>query len=231
MSELIERTKLSRLVHGKDIVDYYKNNTLFMYEKYKNSDKDCEAISVSDIQKGGFYFFQYMDDSNWMKWSPVFCCDYRKFSNVIIVMGVNFNFIPLELRDKIFDKFITEKDFEKNSFLEVDFKGMYTELLKYGFEYSIQEYNAAQLKQVHRISLELLSRFLYSSYPKNKYDPNKLVEIWEKKLETRDERHAEIIKSILSEFYELDKDISEKYSVLKGHIQRLQKSFGKYGSI
>jgi hypothetical protein len=229
MSSLKERVKLSRLVFGTDIVDYYRNNTLYMYDKYSKTDDDCKAIAKEDIQIGGFYHLHYLDDSNWMRWSPIFCCDYRKFSNMIVILGVNFNFIPLELRDDIFDKFITEKNFAANDVLEVNFKGMYTELLKYGFEYSIQEYNVAQIKLVHRISLELLPRFLYSSYPKNTYDPKKLLEIWETKLETKDQRHKEIITSILSDFYKVREEISEKYDALRGHIERLRTSYEKYG--
>jgi len=148
---------------------------------------------------------------------------------MIIVLGVNFNFIPLELRSRIFDKFITEKNFEKNEFIEVNFKGMYSELLKYGFEYAIQEYNVAQIKIVHKISLELLPRFLYSSHPKNTYDPKKLLEIWETKLETKEQRHKEIITSVLKDFYEVRDEINEKYDALRGHIERLRDSYEKYG--
>jgi hypothetical protein len=229
MGLLSEKLKLSRLVNGKDIVDYYKNNTNFMYQKYQDSDEDCKAIDKGDIQKGAFYHLHYKDDSNWMRWSPIFCCDWRKVGNLTIIMGVNFNFIPLELRVSIFDKFITEKDFDKNSPLEVDFVGMYSELLRYGFEYSIQEYNVGQIVMAHRISLDLLPRFLYSSYPKNTYDPKKLVEIWDVKLKTRDKRHQEIISSVLSDFYDINSDISERYDALSGHIKRVRDSYQKYG--
>lgn len=229
MGHLLDRIKISQKAFGHDIVEYYTNNTLFMYDKYQKSDDMCKSIPVQDIFPGGFYFIQYLDDSNWMRWSPIFCCDYRKFSNMIVILGVNFNFIPLEIRSTIFDKFITEKDFEKNSLLEVNFKGMYAELLKYGFEYSVVEYNVPQIKFAHRINLELLPRFLYSSFPKNKYDPRKLYQMWGKKLETREQRHSEIITSVLSDFYEVDKEISDKYTALKDHIDRLQKSYMKYG--
>ena len=148
---------------------------------------------------------------------------------MIIILGVNFNFIPLELRSSIFDKFITEDNFEDNDVLEVNFKGMYYELLKYGFDYSIQEYNVAQIKIVRQINLEILPRFLYSSHPKNTYDPKKLMEIWETKLASKEERHREIISSILSDFYDISKDISNQYQALKEHISRLQDSYEKYG--
>ncbi len=229
MGALLERVKLSQLVFGKDIVDFYTKNTTFMYNKYQNSSDDCKAIAKEDIQVGGFYFLQYMDDSNWMKWSPIFCCDYRKLSNMIVILGVNFNFIPLELRAKIFDKYIKEDNFKGNDILDVNFQGMYSALLSYGFEYAIQEYNVAQIKIIHRIDLELLPRFLFSSYPKNTYDPKKLMQIWDAKLDAREDRHKEIITSTLSDFYDVKNEISGKYDVLRDHISRIQASYEKYG--
>jgi hypothetical protein len=229
MAALEERVKLSKLVNGKDIVDFYQKNTNFMYFKYLESNEECKSIDKSDIRTGGFYFLHYLDDSNWMRWSPIFCCDWRKFNNMIVILGVNFNFIPLELRSRIFDKFIREEDFEKNSFLEVNFRGMYSELIKIGFEYAIQEYNVAQIKAVHRISLDLLPRFLFSSHPKNTYDPNKLMEIWQTKLETKEDRHKEMVTSILEDFYDINKDISDSYKELGDHIKRVRSSYEKYG--
>jgi hypothetical protein len=81
---------------------------------------------------------------------------------------------------------------------------------------------------VHKINLELLARFLYSSHPKNTYDPNKLMEIWTKKIETRKERHEEMMTSVLSEFYEVDGIISQKYEALESHIKRLQNSLNRF---
>lgn len=229
MGVLEDKVKLSQLVNGDGLVDYYQKNTNFMYYKYMSSDDECKSIAKSDIVTGGFYFLHYLDDSNWMKWSPIFCCDWRKFNNMIVILGVNFNFIPLELRSRIFDKFISKSDFDKNSYLEVDFKGMYSELLRYGFDYSIQEYNVSQIKLVHRISLDILPRFLYSSHPKNTYDPVKLMEIWQSKLDGKEQRHKEIVRSVLEDFYDVNKDISESYKELGDHISRLRKSYQKYG--
>lgn len=229
MGALLDKLKLSKDLFGQDIVDYYKSNTLYMMELYTKSTDDCLSISISDIQVGCFYFLQYLDQSNWMRFSPIFCVDYRKVNNMTIILGLNFNFIPLEIRSNLFDKYIIEKDIINNTPLVVDFKGMYTELLRWGFEYSIVEYNAIQIKYAHKISLELLPRFLYSSHIKNKYDPVKLMEIWRAKIDKREKRHQEIISSVLSDYYDINKEISEKYDALGGHIDRIQKSLAKFG--
>lgn len=229
MGELLERVKLNLLVNGNGIVENFKNNSLYFYEKYQKSDKDVQSINIKDMYPGAFYFLHYLDDSNWLKFAPVFLVDFRKFDNKVILIAVNFNFIPIEIRAQIFDNYITNDDFEKNNYLKVDYEGMYRELLKVGFEYSLMEFNAAQIKIVHRIHLELLPRFLYSQHPINVYDPKKLVQIWQAKLDGHEQRHKEIVSSIISDFYDVNKDISEKYDVMRDHIKRLQTSLNKYG--
>jgi hypothetical protein len=230
MTSLEERIKLSQLVHGEDLVDYFRNNSDYMISKYAKSDQFCQSIPISEIQIGYFHHFHYSDKSNWMKYSPVFVCDFKQYANYMIIYALNFNFIPLRLRSAIFQKFITEKDFQNNRPLAVNFQGLYNELRKYGFEYSIMEYNSINLKLVHRINLidfgdkseNILPRFLYSAHPLNKYDPSKLYQIWSTKIKTRDKRHQEITMSTLSEFLDVKNEISEKFEVLRGHIQRLR---------
>lgn len=229
MSELLERVKVSNLVYGNGIVDNFKNNSLYFYNAFSKSSKDILNIPRGKIQLGGFYFLHYEDDSNWMKYSPVFTVDVKKFSNLIILNAVNFNFIPLEVRSTIFDKFITKDDFENDNLLAVNYDGMYKELIKYGFEYAIVEYNLAQIEMVHKISLNVLPRFLYSQHPINKYDPNKLYEIWKAKISTREKRHQEMSTSLIKDFYTASDDIMENYKTLKNHISRIQKSLDKYG--
>lgn len=226
---LVDRAKLSLLVYGNGIEENFRNNSMFFAEKYSKSDNMVTSKSTSDIVVGGFYFLHYLDDSNWMRYSPVFVVEQRNFGKQIIVMAVNLNFIPLEVRVMIFDPYINEEYFEKDSFLRVDYQGMYKELVKFGFEYALMEYNAIQIKRVHKIHMEMLPRFLFSQHPRATYDPRKLMDIWTKKLQTKSQRNQEMMKAMIDEFYEIDKDISEKYKVMKGHIERIQKSLKKYG--
>jgi hypothetical protein len=231
MGALLDRVRLSLLVRGNGLVENFRNNSLEFYELYQKSTKEVDNIQVSSIKPGGFYFLHYLDDSNWMKWSPIFVVEYKKFDNKVVILAINFNFIPIEIRNIIFDKYITEEDFEKDKFLKVDYQGVYGELLRLGFEYALMEFNVIQIKIVHKISLSVLPRFLCSQHPKNVYDPNKLIQIWKSKIEKKSERHQEIMKSSLDEFYKIEEEISGKYIELKGHISRLRTSMIKYGRI
>jgi len=199
-------------------------------DAYKKSSKEVLNIPLNQIRTGGFYFFHYLDDSNWMQYSPVFVVDFKKFDNLIIINAINFNFIPLEIRSTIFDKYMVKEDFEKNRYLPVDYEGVYKNLLKYGYEYSLVEYNLSQIKLVHKINTSLIPKFLYSGHPINKYDPVKLYSIWKKKLETQNKRHEEMMKLILSDFYKVEEEMSNDYDALKNHADRVRKNFEKYGS-
>jgi hypothetical protein len=229
MGDLLERVKLSNLVNGNGIADNYKNNSLYFFEKYRKSDKEVTAVSLSKIQAGRFYFFHYMDDSNWMKWSPVFVITIRKFENLQIIFAINFNFVPLEVRTSVFDEVLNDNNFEKDTPLKVNMEEAYKRLRRYSFEYSICEYNLAQIKLCHKIEMNSVPRFLYSGHPKNKYDATKLYSIWKAKLMNKNKRDAEMSQLLLKDFYEASEEISNKYDVLKGHIKRVQASIEKYG--
>lgn len=229
MAELLERSNLGELVYGSGIFENYKNNSLYFYQKYSESDKLVTNINPGSIQIGGFYFLHYLDDSNWMRYSPIFTVDFKKFENKILIFGLNFNFLPIEIRIAIFDKFIVEEDFEKDKLLAVDFEGVYKELRNYGFEYCIVEYNFSQVKLVHKINMEVVPRFLYSGHPINIYDPKKLYEIWKAKIVNRDKRDSEMSKYLVNDFLKIKEDFETELTTLKGHIQRLKRSIEKYG--
>lgn len=229
MGELLERSNLGELVYGAGLFENYKNNSLYFYNKYKESDDLVTNINPGAMQMGGFYFLEYLSDSNWMRYSPIFTVQVKKFSNYIILYALNFNFLPIEVRVAMFDKFIREEDFEKNKLLEVDFAGIYKELQKFGFEYGIVEYNLAQVKLVHKINMEVVPRFLYSGHPINKYDPKKLYEIWKAKIFNQKNRHEAMSKSSADDFLKMTEEFNTELKSMKDHIVRLKRTIEKYG--
>lgn len=229
MGALLDRVNQSLKKYGKGIADNFKNNSLYFYNKYQKSDDKVQNIRISDIQMGRFYFFHYKDDSNWIKYSPVLTVSQKNFDNLTIILAINLNMIPIQIRASFFDQFLTDKDIDEDRSLNLDLKGTYDELFRYGFEYSIMEYNAAQLMFVHRINMKKVPTFLYSGHPINKYDPEKLYDIWKVKSKTKFQRDQEMSLALIKDFYNISDDINENYVVLKNHIQRLQNSLKKYG--
>ena len=223
--------KLSLLVYGKDEAENYKNNTLFFYQNYIKTSEEIKAINIGEIKPGLFYFLHYLDDSNWMKYSPVFVVDFKKFGGKIVLNCVNMNFLPLDIRVSIFDPYIREEDFiNKNFILKAKYEVVYRELKKFSFQWSMMEFSADQIVRAHKISFNLLPRFLYSGHPLTKYDPKKLIQICKVKYTDQDKRDKEMMSANIKDFYDVEKEIDVKYDALKGHIKRLQKSNRKYGS-
>ena len=128
-----------------------------------------------------------------------------------------------------FQEFFSEKDFDEDKALPTEFTSTYNELLRYGFEYAIMEYNVAQMNFVHRINMKKVSQFLYAGHPINKYDPRKLYDIWKVKIKTKYQRNQEMSQALISDFFDISNEISDKYEVLEKHIKRLQTSLSKYG--
>jgi len=213
----------------KNIAESYKENTMFFYNAYQKSSKEVTNINVGQMQLGAFYFLQYQDDSNWMQYSPVFTVDFKKFNDLIIVYAINFNFIPLQIRTTIFDRYITQKDLETNALLNTTYESVYNVLLQYGYEYALVEYNLKQIKFVHKINNSLIPKFLYSGFPKNKYDPIKLYNIWKTKLKMKEQRHKEMMLADIKDFYDTETQILNDYDALEKHIDRIRKSYEKYG--
>lgn len=207
------------------IPDFYKNNTILFLNKFKNPDDKCNIVPISDIFIGGVYFILYLDDSNWMKYSPVFVVEYKMRK---MIFGVNFNFLPLEIREAFFDKILINLT-DNQQMLNISLELVYKQLIRFGFEYSIVEYDISRIKAVYHIDISMLSNFIYSGHPKNKYDPNKLYSIWEKKLSTKEARHKEMTQTVLSDFYEVKKDLLDEMSVLKEHFNRFKRNQDKYG--
>lgn len=224
MGYLIEKTKLKLLLNGNGLVENFHNNSLELAGMYQKSSKDVLSVPIKNITPGGFYHLISANESNWMRYAPVFIVEFKKISNKIIFIAVNLNFIPLEIRVLFFDKFIIEKDFEKDSFIKVNYTGIYNELRSIGFEYSLMEFDASKILFAHKISMDMVPRFLISAHPTNKYDPKKLMEIWNVKISKNKERDEEMKKLSLEDIYNVNTEINNKYDVLKNHIMRVRRN-------
>ena len=239
MGELLERSKLSLLTYGNGITENFINNSNFFSKEYTGSSDSVKSIPISGIEFGYFYHLIYKDDSNWMQYSPILAIDKKQFGNMTILLAVNLNFIPLEVRISIFDAFMNDKNFDDDVPLSVSFSGVYSELHRYGFEYAIVEYNISQIHLVHKIDMSILPRFLYAGHPKTfttfidkksvKYNPEALYKLWVIKLKNKNQRDQEMRTALIDDFYKASDEILENYKILKDHIDRLRRSNEKYG--
>ena len=210
----------------------FKENSINIYNLLSKPEKEkVEYIPITKLKSGGVYFIFYKDESNWMRFSPVLCCELK---DKRLMFGVNLNFLPLEIRANLFDYLIKTlnknngEPITKSPFNNITFDGIYKRLIRLGFEYALVEYNFERVERIAKIDFSILPDFLMSAHPKNIYDPSKLYQIWESKLKNRPERHNELITKLVSDFYDVTDQLVESSVSLKGHFQRLKRNQEKF---
>lgn len=208
-----EKYKLSLLLNGNGVLDNYVNNTNYFYSQYQKTSKDILSIKMEQMFIGYFYFIlNNIDSEPYMKYCPIFVVDFRKVNNIIVVFAINFNIIPVDIRPYIVDEMIDKNIFDNNQRVDITYEKAYNILLKYGFEYSIVEYLPQDIVRVHKISMNILPRFICSGYPIVKYDHRKLYNIWMNALKTRDKRYNEMKYKLVSELEIVKKNMNENYN-------------------
>lgn len=226
------KNKIEELLKNRNEAEFFKENSMSLYDDFKKGNGDVNIIPVSKMYKGGVYFLLYQDESNWMKYSPILAADIR---DKRIIFGINFNFLPLDIRVDVFDNITTSMEDNNDQgkgttpYNQITFEKAYKLLLRHGFEYAIVEYDISRIERVYEIEYDAVSYFVYSQYPSNIYDPIKLYSIWEAKLEKRPERHQEMIVKLVKDFYDVTDELIDSSEALKGHFQRLKRNFEKFG--
>lgn len=238
MGYLIEKTALKLLVNGDGLVDNFIKNSTELAQLYTKSTDDVKVVSSNNVKVGGFYHLVSQNKSNWMRNAPVFVVSQKKNVNfqieedngiiksgvVDLIYAINLNLIPLEVRVLFFDEYISEKDFEKDNFLKVSHEGVSNALKSIGFEYALMPFIKNKIIFSHKISMHMVPKFLIHQHPTNKYDPKKLLQIWESKIQNSNQRDAEMKKAIIDDFTDYKKDVDGKYKLLKEHIMRLRRN-------
>ena len=232
MGHLNELVKLNVLVRGTDELDAYIKNTKYFTSRYQtqSSDKDILNVVRSKIVPGQFYFFEYLHDSNWFRYSPVFVIDYKVSNGLTILRCINMNFLPLKFRVALFDPYLREHDFENYNFvLKTKYDVVEKELLKFRYNFALKMYNVGQIIRAYRISINFLPIFLYSGHVDAKYDPGQLKQIWDSQNKVAEQREKEMMSATMDDYTDLTKDISGKFDVLKNDVMTFRNSLRKYG--
>ena len=128
MGVLNELVNYQVKVEGGDKASNFKINCLYFFNKYRKSDKFVERIPVAKIRTGGFYFLHYLDDSNWIKWSPIFAVSVKRFDNLNAIQLKNSLILDLGANRGDFSKWALDQGASVIAF-EPD-KDAYLQLIK-----------------------------------------------------------------------------------------------------
>lgn len=218
----------------KSKVYNYPNESInWLFNKINKPDNKFVQVTTDMLTVGKFYFARYdmrgfNKSSKMEQFVPFLMVDYKPAIDSKVVYIMNLNFLPLNTKEVFFSTFldknnsIIEKNSEKkNAKIEqplpnIGYKIMYSELLKYGFEYSIREMRVELFNDIYQISTDNIERLItLNTQALTGVDEDKLQEIWVSKIKNESlENRVQDILEIKSNYEKIVNELAEKFKNL-----------------
>lgn len=220
-------------------ITMYENNTSVITDGINHGSSDIHEVTVASIERGKFYFMFYDingKSTKMEKFNPLFVLDWFDLQGTRMLYAVSINFMPLSIRTVFFNNLCNYNlslldqnqslDYTKQiPFPNINFTNIYKLLYNIGFEWTIRQFDMRKINKVFNISTNVLDKFITMSTMKlTGVDDGKLMEIWHKKIIEQDVRHKKILKEILEDYSELDKELTKTYMTLETRNNNLQES-------
>jgi hypothetical protein len=217
----------------------YKTNAAYMTDGLKGGSPEIVPINMVNIEKGKFYFVFYDlagKSTKMEKFNPLLIIDWNDQDSTRYIYGVSINFIPVSIRTVFFNslcnfntkilEYNTELETEKQYPLEnIDFANIYKLLYSIGFEWSIRKFDAKLVNKIYSISTNILPIFLTMSTAQlTGVDDGKLLDIWKKKINEQETRHNKLLKEILGDYKNMEREITDAYKSVGEKNANLEKS-------
>lgn len=211
----------------------YTENILYMKSNVRNYTIEAAKwikklqftkIEPSNMEIGRFYFIRYdyskKNKSSKMEQNvPLLVVDYKPLIDSRVLYILNFNFLPLNIKQAIFSEFTNmfATQYINNTTFPINYKYMWDFLIKYAFEYCIREIRLDLIHEVYSIphsDLHMLTsintQFLTG------VDEGKLNDIWISKLksESFEQRYDELL-TIKTNYYKILEELQNKFKNLK----------------
>jgi hypothetical protein len=223
----------------KKVPNYPTASTKWLISMVKNGDKKFVQIPPSNFKVGGFYFMTY--DLNSINKSskleqlvPFLLVDYNPAIDNKVFWIMNFNFIPLNIKEAFFTKFLPkfQKTLDSNSTKKsvtdetslptINYENMWDELIKFGIDYSLREIRVELIKDLYSVSTDSL-QFLTTQNTQalTGVDEKKLNDIWITKLknESLSERLDE--KKVKADYEKILQELQETFKYLDKKLKEL----------
>ena len=184
----------------KKVPNYPTESTKWLLSKVRSGDKKFVKISPNNFKVGSFYFMTYdlksiNKSSKLEQLVPFLLVDYNPAIDSKVLWIMNLNFIPLNIKEAFFTKFLQKFNntlesnskkktvIDENSLPTINYDNMWNELIKYGIDYSIREIRIELLQGLYSVStddLHLLTT--QNTQSLTGVDEKKLNDIWITKL-------------------------------------------------
>lgn len=217
---------------------YSKNSDTVMSWIRENDHTKLLPVNASQIEKGKFYFMFYDlsgKSSKMEQYNPLFVIDWATIDNKKYLFGININFIPIAIRVIIFNQIINSdlKKFDdinskvdkQNPITGLSFAKVYKLLKSIGFEWAIRKFDGSKINKTYCVDMNSLKEFVTMSTAKiTGVDDGKLLDIWKSKISKQEQREKELIKELLGDYKEMEKEILKNINNISEKEEQLYKS-------
>jgi hypothetical protein len=222
----------------KKFSNYPTISTKWLLTKIRDTNNKFIKVPPKDFTIGKFYFMTYdlksiNKSSKLEQLVPMLLVDYNPLIDSKVLWIMNFNFIPLNIKEAFFIKFIQKfnKILENNSLKKtvldesplpnINYETLWNELIKLGIDYSLREIRVELIQDLYNITtddLHLLTT--QNTQALTGVDEKKLNEIWisklkndtlENRLENKNNKrdYEKIVKELQETFKYLDQLLKE----------------------
>ncbi len=223
----------------KKVPNYPTQSTKWLSNKVKDRDSKFTKVSINDFKIGNFYFMSYdlkgiNKSSRLEQLVPMLLVDYNPVIDSKVLWIMNLNFIPLNIKEAFFTKFLTNFDktlennstkksvSEESSLIGINYDTMWNETIKFGIDYSLREIRVELISDLYLVSTDYL-HFLTTQNTQalTGVDEKKLNEIWTTKLKTESLEDRIDEKNVKSDYEKILKELQETFKFLDKKLKEI----------
>lgn len=189
-------------------------------------------LNHSNLKIGSFFLIKYYYNGNNI-WCPIFTIEFRTAKNKNILYAINLDYLPYKYKIQFFNlltktfssEYDKNKDIKgvKNEYpFKVNFEMIYRFLHKAGnYNYAITAYDVTKIRDIYKVSTNLLYRFIFLSTKKinRKNMKDFLDKLMESKEKTNLKKLLEDYDELLDSYKDDSKEFYERLKLLEGHMK------------
>lgn len=223
----------------KKIPNYPTESTKWLFKTIRSNDKKFIKTIPSDFKVGSFYFMTYdlkaiNKSTKLEQLVPFLLVDYNPAIDNKVLWIMNFNFIPLNIKEAFFTKFLPkfqktlDNNYSKKTVLDestlptINYENMWNELITMGIDYSLREIRVELIKDLYSVSTDNLHLLTtQNTQALTGVDEKKLNDIWVSKLknESLEERIDE--KKVKADYEKIIQELQETFKFLDKKLKEL----------
>lgn len=219
------------------VFNYPKESVNWLVNSMAKPTNKFMKLSPTYLKVGSFFFVKYdiqgiNKSSKMEQFVPMMVVDYKPQIDSKTIWVINMNFLTMKTKEIFFSSFMDkhnstlkqnekkDKWLDEKPLTNISYKSMYSELLQYGFEYSIREMRLELFHEIYGVSSDDVHKLItINTQAITGVDEAKLNDIWIAKLKNESfENRVEEILTIKNNYDKIIEELAEKFKDLNDKL-------------